>query len=67
MKHTNRTYKVYVTNPNYCKNLATGTKKEMTELFNLAKDDPEYDCVILSKWTERYHCWDTVEKHLMYN
>jgi hypothetical protein len=65
MKKTNRTYQVYVANLNYTRVLARGKKSEMKHLFEQAKDDPEYDCVILSKWNERYHCWDAVEKHLM--
>lgn len=66
MKRTNRTYQVSVTNPKMFWNIAQGTKKEMTELFNQVKDDPEYETVFLSKWSEKYHCWYNVEKHTMY-
>jgi hypothetical protein len=67
MKKTNRTYQVYVANPKYCNVLSRGTKRDMEKLFNMVKEDPEYDCVILAKYNERHNCWDTVEKHMMYN
>ena len=67
MRKTNSTYQVYFANPTYCGVLARGTRAEMKNLFEQAKEDPEYECVILAKWNERYHCWDEIEKHLMYN
>ena len=62
MKKTNRTYQVYISNQKVSGSLARGTKKEMAALYEQVKEDPEYECVILSKWSERYNCWYDVEK-----
>ena len=64
MKKTNRTYKVYITNAKMAGSLGIGTKKEMTALYEQVKNNPEYDCVALIKWSERYNCWYDVEKTL---
>ena len=66
MKKTNRTYQVFVTNPNFTCVLERGTKADMTKLFKLAKDNPEYECVMLSKWSTKFNCWYDIEKHYNY-
>lgn len=62
MKKTNRTYQVYIANAKITGRLGMGTKKEMKDLYEQVKDDPEYECVELCKWSERYNCWYAVEK-----
>lgn len=66
MKKTNQTYQVYVANNVSCGVLARGKKSDMIALFNETKNDPEYECVILSKWSVRYNCWQAIEKFYMY-
>jgi hypothetical protein len=62
MTKTNRTYGVYVTNETMCGRIGTGTKTEMRNLFDLVKNDPQYELVSLIKWSVRYNCWYHIEK-----
>ena len=64
MKKTNRTYHVFVGNDKMTAVLGMGTKNEMIKLYNETKNNDEFDCVILSKWSVRYNCWYTVEKQI---
>ena len=64
MKKTNSTYGVYIANAQQAGRIGTGTKAEMRALFDQVKNSPEYECVALIRWNEKYNCWYEIEKQL---